>query len=171
MVDLWPENLFDKDVSIEESNAVNILKEQARIINDRSNGAVKASFSRTDNPAYFDGLESMVKAIKKAVPSRNAEEEELGKKKSLDEMYAPSSYKFELYNETYRFRLLEIVDRRLFPVSIYYDEDIEEETKEKSPIQASSNKEIEEKLEMIFSSKKVRAIIHRMTSKKLKDIL
>ena len=165
MSDLWPDNLFDSDIKIEESNAVELLREQAKKIKEKSKGAVCASVTKIENPILLNGMEALVTATAKAI-SKVAGEDELKDKKSIAGIYTPTSYKFELYNETYKFRLLEIVDRRLFPVTIASDEDVENETNLPMPVDAKNNKEVEDVIRQILASKKVRSVIQKMKENK-----
>lgn len=166
MTDLWLDSVFDENKTVEESNAVALLQEQARLLKSKTKGVVRATFSKLTGTTILDspGASELIKGIKRFVtqPEKDAE---LQEKKDIGDLYKPQSYKFEIYNDTYRFRVFELVDKKLFPIYIICDPDIAIGMHREETIEIDSNKELEDVVRQIINSKKVKSIISRMMTR------
>ena len=168
MNDLWPDfEQFDR--TIEENNAIEILKEQARILSKKTNGKIKATFSKIKRPSYqiADALQA---AISNHMMSMDEEEEdELKGKKDANQLYIFVDYKFEIYNETYKFRVFTLKYRPIYPLEIEIDEGIKKECGFwDSRQEVKNDDDLIEIITSIFSSKKLQTIIRRVMADEVK---
>jgi len=162
MTDLWPS--FSSNQT-EKNNAIAILREQARALETKTEKKVKATFSKI---AYQDGLAGAYAAMSQlsvSIPglmNKEIVDEALKGKKDIAELYKITNYKFEIYNDTYRFRLFMLNYREFFPIELITDEGIKSDIKCCTELVAHSNSELESMIEAIFSSEKVKTVIHHM---------
>ena len=164
MKDLWPD--FSNGSKSEESQAVELLRAQAKTLSQKTEGKVKASFSKVN---YKSVPLTSIQKIAAILPTGRVLEEEvdeeLQNKKDFNDLYQPTKYKFEIYNTTYRFRVFTLSNSMFFPISFEIDEGFLEEISmfgNKNPIEVSNNAELEDLVKNVFSSKKVRTIVSRM---------
>ena len=159
MSDLWPEL---ETISLETNNTVTILREQAKIIDKKSNGAIKASFSKIKYKK--NGLAELTKVANAmyGVTVAFQEDDELKDKTDINTLYRLEAYKFEIYSNTYKFRIFTIENRTVFPVYINIDEGIRTEIDRREREEIKSNKELEEVVSAVFHSSKIKTIISRM---------
>ena len=92
-------------------------------------------------------------------------DKELESKIDVNTLYRNIDYKFELYNDEYRFRLFVFHYSEMFPVSLKVDGGILEDVPYDNETPISSNDELESVLREIFSSKKVRSVVGKMLQK------
>jgi hypothetical protein len=165
MNDLWPN--FSQN-EIEDNKAIDILREQARTLEKKTNGKVKATFSKIE---YKGNLASITENAGKIFAplclyaQEEILDEELRQKKDFNELYKLSKYKFEIFNDSYRFRLFTLNYREVYPVDLILDEGIRSELTLSSSCSLNvieGNSELENLLMLIFSSNKVKTVIGRM---------
>lgn len=165
MESLWPN--FDRPV-VEENNTINILRAQARAIKNQTKNAINATFSRMNykqNPvnamksfsSFLTGLSSPM--------YEEVLDDELADKEDINILYKQTTYKFELYNSEYRFRLFIFHYREMFPVSLDVDEGILEDIEYKNNSPILSNDELTNVIKEIFNSRKVYSVVSRMLLK------
>lgn len=161
MNDLWPD--FSPE-ALEENQAIEILREQARILEKKTNRKVKATFSKIEYSNSFNNLKEIAQQMQRNLDEgKELLEEELDGKKDAKEFYKTTEYKFEIYNETYRFRVFVLYNRTIFPIEIEIDEDIRANINEYSRrLLIDNNAQLKENLSSIFSSKKVMTVIVEM---------
>ncbi len=161
---LWPDF---KNEDLDENHAISILREQARAIKSETNGVVCATFSKIQ---YKSGIITTVKTLSQvaatiSMPIEDEPEEDLKDKTDINELFNKTSYKFEIYNSEYRFRLFVLNYSELFPVSLVVDEGILKEISYKNNAPISNNNELESIVREIFSSQKVRTVVSKMIYK------
>lgn len=160
MDDLWP---TFTSTDAEKNNAISILREQARALENKTDKKVKATFSKV---TYSEGLSNTFNAIARCGSFFQETEEifepELKDKKNIADLYKTTCYKFEIFNNTYRFRLFLLQYRELFPVELIPDEGIKAEIDSGKDLIAKNNTELKEIVSAIFSSEKVKTIILHM---------
>lgn len=161
MTDLWGEIPLGKTQN-EESKAIEILREQARLLEKKTNGKVKATFYRLNYKDKANGLQLALQTL--MVGSEEVIDSELEGKKDINEIYDFTKYKFELFNATYRFRVFILYFRPVFPIEIAVDEGIKDELKIASKETINSDDELKEIVSQIFSSDKIKTIIGKMYS-------
>lgn len=173
-LDLWPQDIMNR--TFEKNRAMDILREQADLIDQKTNGKIKAAFSEIEyeEPGSIPSWVSLAMtgvltglqktSAKPAEEERKAEilETELENKKNINSLYKKDSYKFEIYNEEFRFRILVLKNSIEFPIEIIVDEGIREELHLDKKKIIESNGELERFLSRVFSCKKVRLILSRM---------
>ncbi|WP_019680598.1 hypothetical protein [Ruminococcus flavefaciens] len=160
MEDLWG-NIDLEDNGVSDSNAIEILREQARLLDKKTNGIIKATFSKID---YKKTTPEIISQTLLALSETKEEivESELEGKKDLNSIYSFVKYKFEIFNDTYRFRIFILNYRPVFPIEIDVDEGIKDELNLSSTHRINSDDELRELVTAIFSSTKVQMIIKRM---------
>lgn len=168
-------NFFDEPVYLEDNSAVDILQEQARLIGKKSNGIIKGSFAKIEYTQNFGGAKKALSTIADVmsamqVTETEVVEEELKNKSDINNLYKYVSYRFEIYNDTYRFRVLTLRNREVFPIELTIDEGIEKELNLNNPIKIESNSQLEEIFTSIFSSMKLKQIMTKMMDYKSKTI-
>ena len=163
MNDLWPEIDFDDEIK-EESNAIPLLREQARLLEKKTQGKIKATFSKVE---YMPGVTSALSVFANAIVASQPKKEEiieaeLQGKQDINTTFSFTHYKFEIYTNDYRFRIFSLKNRPVFPIEIYIDEGICEELNLQFKEEISSNNELEDIIGNIFNSKKVRLILSKL---------
>ena len=108
------------------------------------------------------------------VPKQKAQEElleeELSDKTDVNYLYNIKTYKFEIYSDSFRFRILVLLNRTDFPISITVDEGIRQELKMEKQITIENNTQFEELLSRILHSAKMKSVLYRMLSFQEEDI-
>lgn len=162
--DLWG----DLDINEYENNdAISILRAQATVIGKKTDGRVKATFSKS--PRVNTNLENAlyktataINEIAKQYSADSYEDDELSTKKDINSLFNYSQYRFEIYNYTYRFRIFTLKNRELFPIEIIPDEGISEELGISKVLVIDSNEALERNVRQIFSCKKVQRVLSKM---------
>ena len=168
MSDLWGSLKLPKE-NQEESKAKILLEEQAVLLEEKTEGRIKAIYSPlVFLPSDADILsQGITAALGGAVINREEKVDDvLIDKIDANDMYSFKSFKFEIYNDTYKFRVFTVKDRVFLPITIKVDEGIAEELSLFSgdTINIASNSELESTVSSIFSSKKLMNIIRKMMS-------
>ncbi|SDB26158.1 Winged helix-turn-helix DNA-binding [Ruminococcaceae bacterium FB2012] len=168
-------NFFDEPVNLEDNRAVDILQEQARLIGKKSNGIIKGSFAKIEYTQNLEGAKkalSTIADVMSAMQITDTEvvDEELKSKSDINNLYQYVSYRFEIYNDTYKFRVLTLRNREVFPIELIIDEGIGKELNLYNPIKIESNSQLEEIFTSIFGSMKLKQIMTKMMDYKNKTI-
>lgn len=162
MEDLWTSSTFDTENPVEESKAVQLLREQAKLLKQKTDGKVCATFSKlTGTILDTPEMRELIGGISRFVAAPEGDEELKGKK-DIGVQYGSIAYKFELFNDVYRFRVFELIDKRLFPITIMCDADISEQWGFNDKILIGNNKELEDVVRQILGSNKVKSVIGKM---------
>lgn len=159
MPDLWS-NLMS--TTLEESDAVNFLREQARLLGKKTDGIVRATFSILE---YRTPGIAVAETIGKALSAFSRDEvleDELANKADAQDLDKVTTYKFEIFSDTYRFRVFILTNRRWYPINIQLDEGISEELGKPINCQVNNSGEFLDLVTSVFSSKKVSSIISKM---------
>lgn len=167
MNDLWPDfDVVEQDEN-EENNALKILREQARFLGKKSGNKVKATFSKIYYREVSSGFSSTLNAIVaiSAASKPKVEEvleEDLTGKTNVSDVLKEQPYKFEIYNEKYRFRLFVYTYSPIYPNKISIDENIAEEIEQNQETTVESDRELTNLLTSIYSTQRVKRIIRMM---------
>lgn len=167
MSDLWPD--FKDMQKSAENNSISIMSEQAHILGRKLDGKVKAIFSEMQ---YYhvesnSGILTALDGISKYYNPKKEEvlEENLQGKIDLRNKLSEQKYKFEIYNDKYRFRLFIYIYSPLYPNKILIDENIAKEIENgKGEISIENDGMLVDLLRSIFSSEQVIRIIRAMMS-------
>lgn len=168
-------NFFDEPIELEDNRAVEILQEQARLIGKKSNGIIKGSFAKIEYTNNIQGAQKALSTLADALSAMQISQtevmdEELKSKTDINNLYQYVSYRFEIYNDTYKFRILTLKNREVFPIELLVDEGIEKELKLTNPIKIESNSQLKEVFTSIFCSMKLKQIMTKMMDYKSKTI-
>lgn len=168
-MDLWPDISTD---TIEDNCVLDILREQARIIKEKTGGVIQSTVSiieySTYNKYVFQSLTPFVSALSQFSQLTGTQteelEDELKSKQDINEILKDTIYKFEVFNDYYRFRILKLINSIDFPVEIVIDEGISDECGFDRTLEIKSNSEFSRVLQTILCSAKMRRVINRMVS-------
>lgn len=162
MTDLWGD-LSIEETKFDESKAIELLREQARLLDKKTNGKVKATFSKID---YKKTAVDLIGTISSFMPqTEEILEKDLEGKVNINEIYNYTKYKFELYNDTYRFRAFILYFRPIFPLEIEVDEGIKEELKLEAKETINNDEDLKSIITSVFSSNKLQLIIKKLVTK------
>lgn len=165
MENLWPS--FDEE-TIESNEAIQILREQARIIQSSTKSKVRATFSKM---SYKAGPLSAVEQLGRVVTAMSSPvyeeilDEELKEKTDVNTLFYTTQYKFEIYNDEYRFRLFVLNNSEMFPITLDVDGGILEDIGYQNKSRIESNEELKSILKDIFSCRKVQKVVAKMLAK------
>lgn len=164
MNDLWPD--FDMIEQTEANNALKILREQSRALAKKMGNKVKATFSKIQYTETLSGLTSALSVVATLnaakVKREEVLEEDLTGKTNISDVLKEQYYKFEIYNEKYRFRLFTYTYTPIYPNKMLLDENISKEIGEKQEVSVENDQELIDLLRSIFSSQRVARIIRMM---------
>ena len=164
--DLWGDIDFEDQ---EENLSIDILRQQAGLIGKKTNGVVKGTLYKTGYKlnAITIGVEAIGAAMKNLAPTELYEqkEAELDEKIDYNTNYYRERYCFEIYNEEYRFRVLNLNYSQEYPNELQPDEGICQEIKSEKIIIIKNNSQLENVIKNILSTKKIRLIISRMINR------
>lgn len=161
MTDLWPEFSFEKT---ENNKAIEILRAQARLLERKTFGRVKATFSKINyKPGNTESISgALISMALIGEPKVEVLDKELLGKTDANELYNFQRYKFEIYNETYRFRIFVLKNRIVFPIQLDIDEGIRKEINLGENTEIHSNTQLMEVVSSVFASRKLGTIIMQM---------
>ena len=162
-------SIFDDaaNISVEENLTYDILQEQARLIKTKTRGIIKCTFSLVEHKSSVPGAFEVVSAISRVlgnsgVPQEEVIDDELKGKADINSLTKVRIYKFEIYNDNYKFRVFTFKYSELFPVFMCVDEGIREELKLPKEIEIGSNQDLKDVFAKVFKSKKLSSIITKM---------
>lgn len=169
------DNLWDIPLDNEEilssDNVFEIMRQQGQYLRESSHQKICGKFCKikTVNPLSTMGVVLSAFATKEVL--QNDETDSL---KDAGDWYKSQKYGFEIYNKSYKFRVLEMIVTPVYPIHLIIDEGITENIQdeicscaEKSNIAnhylVSSDAQLLDCLRLIFTSKKVRYILYKMS--------
>ena len=172
MNDLWPD--FDMTEQSETNNALKIIREQSRALGKKTGNKVKATFSKIHYTESVGGLSSalsVMATIGAATQAKREEvlEDDLTGKTNISDVLKEQRYKFEIYNDKYRFRLFTYTYSLLYPNKMSLDENIAKEIRKNREVSLESDQELIDILRSIFSSQRVGRIIRMMVIETTED--
>lgn len=162
MENLWPD--FVGEI-LEKNDSIEILRHQARAINKSTGDKVKATFSKMEYKKSPMGAVAQLGMAMQAASGWKYEEildDELQDKENINKLFKSVKYKFEIYNDEYRFRMFVLNYSELFPVFLEVDEGILDDINYDNGSEINSNDELKSVIRDIFASKKVKTVISRM---------
>lgn len=160
MEKLWPDF---KNEQIEKNRTLSILREQAEVLDEQTQGKVKVAFSEMNFMPAKDAAIKMITAVMDKLSSEQEQlEVDLANKKDVRDLFQVTKYKFELYNDSYRYRLFIYNYSEMFPVTIEVDPGIAEDIPYKSGSKIESNEQFIEVIKDIFHSRRVGVVVSRM---------
>lgn len=173
---LWDIPSDNEDI-LSSDNVFEIMKQQGQYLKESSHQKIYGKFCKikTVNPLSTMGVVLSAFATKEVL--QNDETDSL---KDASDWYKSQKYGFEIYNKSYKFRVLEMIITPVYPIHLIIDEGITENIQdeitscaEKGNIAnhylVSSDEQLLDCLRLIFTSKKVRYILYRMSQELLSE--
>lgn len=166
------ENLWD--IPSEDSlnntteNVSMIMKQQAEHLKIGTHGKVMGKFSKIN-----DFVQSLA-ILSTTASAGSIDDNEIKQLTDANRLYRAQRFGFEIYNQTYRFRILEIILTPLYPITICIDEGVLEDTKSELWLHFERRDDRENQyiinsdddllgcLKTVFSSKKVKYILYKL---------
>lgn len=169
IIDLWGD-VLDKANNAEE--ILPFIKEQANLLGEKTKRKVLAKFEKIKykykgNSSGVTTMLATISASISAIHGLTDEKVEIDDNENLEnasKLFQTADYKFEIYNEHYKFRLFTLKFRSTYPIEIDVEYGILEEKSTKLTIK--TKEELEDKLTEIFNSAKVKFIINKMMETK-----
>lgn len=148
-------------------NVMEIMKQQAQYLKEGTNGKVMGKFSKIKN------VMTSIAGLAAALSPEISDDTEISNLSDANNLYKSQRYGFEIYNQTYKFRIFEMNLSPLYPISIMFDEGVLEDTRENlgyctekgrtdTTFIVKSDNDLLECLKVVFSSKKVKYILYRL---------
>ena len=150
-------------------SALILLQEQAKLLETKTKGKVKAEFCRVryqhkkknNSLQLAETMLRTVSALSAVMPRE--EIIEIDERKNLEDanhFYEQGEYKFEIYSDKYKFRLFTLEYQSVFPLKLEIEYDIIEDKLVSKSV--NSIDELKSLLGAVFASNKVRFIIQKM---------
>ena len=160
----------------EVNRTEDFINDAIKDLENETHGRIKAVFSKIEYRKVKNtslDLDSFLKKHGALIPfwAKNSseeitievEDEILQGKEDINLLHDLETYKFEIYNDKYRFRIFELVNSSAFPVQITVDEGISEELNMKSPSrEILSNEDMQNFLRQVLSSQKVTNVLKQL---------
>lgn len=165
-LDLWG-NVAETNGSAD--SVLLLIQEQATLLETKTNGKVKADFSRVRHQYKTKKVSSQlaetvlrtVSALSSVMPQQEViEVDERKHLKDASRFYECGEYKFEIYSEKYKFRVFTLEYKSVFPLKLEIEFGIIEDKVVFKNV--NSIDELKGLLVSIFTSNKVRFIIQKM---------
>lgn len=153
-LDLWG-NLLD--FSNNASESLEIFNSQAELLTELTEGKVKAKFVKIEynyNSYLKDSAIKVLNIVKKTIP----QEKNNDNLKDANCFYEQADYKFEIYNEQYKYRVFTLNYKSIFPFIMHLEPDI----LERNTIEINNIQDVTNILQQILTSSKVKFIIQQM---------
>ena len=163
MMNLWPVDFSDE---LETSNALELLREQAKFLENQTNGAVKAMLAPIER---LEAMSAMLAQFATSPILSSGASDLLRDRQDANDLFAKKEYQFEIYNDSYRFRMFILRNSLSFPIEIILDGGIAEELGMEEAQKLESNSEVEKIVERVFACRKVARIITHMLSRSKKE--
>ena len=163
-LDLWG-NVLDNSNNAEA--VIDLLKEQASLLETKTNGKVKArcvkieytySGSNIDTIKNLTGLVSALSPLMSKTTKQEVVDDTLEDAKCF---YKQDDYKFEIFNEKFKYRVFTLKFRSVFPLTILLEPGILDG--ENNDIKIMGQQDMEKILRKILMSEKIRFVIQQLS--------
>jgi len=165
------DDIFASEPKDTTQNVASIMAEYCESIEKETNGVVRARYEELElakRPA--NGLASFRMALDS---SEEVYQVNALPQKDVNRLYDSATYVFDIYNETYQFRLCELAYGARYPVEITMDEGIEEELRSRLSTEyrrgdqggayiVANDDELEDCFLLMFTSQKARYILGQL---------
>lgn len=103
------------------SRVVELMREQCRYLEAETEGAVRARFDRVaDAPQWAAAISALAAASSRAMNSASI----IDNLKDTSSLCRKEAYDLRIYNDEHHFRILELILTPLYPVTIWFDDDV-----------------------------------------------
>lgn len=152
------------------SRVIELMREQCCYLEAETSGAVRAKFDKvTDISQWTASVNAIVASSSRVVGAVGG----INGLKDASSLYWKDTYGLNIFNDEYRFRIFEMTLTPLYPVTIWFDEGVLEDTRseiaaiagESDPqgrFQISSDDQLMECFQAAVGGKKVQYIIRQM---------
>ena len=141
----WP-NFKNNNLLTPANDVIPMLRSEARSLEKKTGGKVKATISR-------------------AMSSYGNEIDENANKIDANDLFIRQDYKFEIYSQSYRFRVFTLHYNEFYPLGMTLNENLLKDTGfSRSDIEIESRNALDEVIENLFCCKRLVDTIERMMS-------
>ena len=145
-----------------------LMRDQCKYLEKQTSGAIKAQFERVRS---FETLTIAARAAMHAGSAIRVQDDV--RRADANELYRKETYGFDIYNDQYKFRILEVTMAPVYPIAVWFDEGVLEDTLNDFPLtverlgdgskfSVASDDELMGCFSAAVKGKKVRYIISRM---------
>lgn len=120
---LWDESLDGSELNTTD-NVVGLMGKCARSLGDKTHGKVRARFIKVKALVGAQALADLLKTS----PQLSSNDE----LSDANGLYSDKRYAFDIVNDTYRFRLLVMDLKPVYPIKLTFDEGVFEEMRKSS---------------------------------------
>ena len=172
------DNLWDIPSDNEDLNSTDniydIMRDQSQYLKKNTNGRIFGKFSKIKKVNPLSTMGIVLNAFSTKEILQNDDSNSL---LDANELYSNQKYGFEIYNDSYKFRVFEMIISPVYPAHIIIDEGIieniedsilsySEKGKEANHYIIGSDDDLIGCLRLIFSSKKVKYILFKLQQSK-----
>lgn len=167
-LDLWGNVTANKGSA---DSVLSLIQEQAGLLETKTNGKVKADFSRVHyeyktKQNYLSSMASLLSSVSQLVgplAETTGEMVEVDERQDLEDashFYQRGKYKFEIYNDKYKFRIFILDYQSVFPIKLEVEYGVLEDKVVTNNVKSID--ELTSLLRSVLASNKVRFIIQKM---------
>ena len=161
----WP-NFKNNNLLTPANDVIPMLRSEARSLEKKTGGKVKATFSKIEYGR--NGITQMLdtaSTISRAMSSYGNEIDENANKIDANDLFIRQDYKFEIYSQSYRFRVFTLHYNEFYPFGMTLNENLLKDTGfSRSDIEIESRNALDEVIENLFCCKRLVDTIERMMS-------
>lgn len=151
-------------------NIFEIVRQQGQYLKEHTNGKIFGKFAKIKKVSPLSTMGAVLSTLATREVLQNDDSNALI---DANDFYVDQKYGFEIYNNTYKFRVFEMIISPVYPAHIIIDEGITEyieaelisfveKGKEANHYIFESDESLIECLRLIFSSKKVKYILYKL---------
>ncbi len=162
-LDLWGNVL---DTSNNAESVIALLEEQAALLETKTNGKVRAKFAKIEytyagsNIDRIQNLSRIVSAVTPLISKPTKQEVVDDKLEDARCFYRQDDYKFEIFNEKFKYRVFTLKFRSVFPLTILLEPGILDV--ENNEIKIMGQHDMEDVLRKILMSEKIKFVIQQL---------
>lgn len=150
------------------SNVKSLMLEQCHYLEEETSGVVKARFERMKSFEALKGALVAVSHFGSSLPDLDG-----AQRTDANELYSKPLYGFEIYTDSYKFKIMEVTLSPMYPIKIRFDGGVLEDTRDSFPstvqcvddgssFLVSDDDELMDCFAAVVAGKKVRYILMRM---------
>ena len=124
----WDE-LFEGEIEHSTSNIAEIMQEYCDSIEKSSGGTVRARYDELRMATSVAGG-TLFNAASVLLPHEEFYQANALSQRNINELYEPNTHVFDIFNDTYQFRLCDLTYGSMYPAEIEMDEGVQDEISE-----------------------------------------
>ena len=153
------QNFKNNNLLTPANDVIPMLRSEARSLEKKTGGKVKATFSKIEYGR--NGITQMLdtaSTISRAMSSYGNEIDENANKIDANDLFIRQDYKFEIYSQSYRFRVFTLHYNEFYPLGMTLNENLLKDTGfSRSDIEIESRNALDEVIENLFCCKRLTA--------------